>query len=363
MSAGAATAALRLGLIGSPNSGKTTIFNALTGLRARVGNYPGVTDERREGVIDLAGRRAVIIDLPGTYSLEPISLDEEVVIQVLDGELGDPPEALAVIADACTLERSLLMIAQVLRREIPCCLVLTMTDELRARGGELDLPRLERALGIPVVGVIGHRGIGIAELRRLLARPEAWSVPHLKPPEDAQARAGWVDSILHSVVSRRPGASRTSDAVDRVVLHPVAGTAIFATVMVLFFQLIFAWAAPAMEFIDASVVAFANGVRAVLPAGGFTDFLTDGVIAGVGAVIIFVPQIVLLFVVIYALEDIGYMARAAFVVDRVMARIGLEGRCFVSLLSSYACAVPGIMATRTIPSPRNRLVTILHLPG
>ncbi len=185
MSAGTATAALRLGLIGNPNSGKTTIFNALTGLRARVGNYPGVTVERREGTVDLAGRRTVVIDLPGTYSLEPISLDEEVVIRVLDGELSDPPKALAVIADACTLERSLLMLAQILRRDIPTCLVLTMTDELRARGGELDLPRLERALGIPVVGVVGHRGIGIADLRRLLARPETWSLPHLKPPADA----------------------------------------------------------------------------------------------------------------------------------------------------------------------------------
>lgn len=362
MSAGAATTALRLGLIGSPNSGKTTIFNALTGLRARVGNYPGVTVERREGVIDLAGRRAVIIDLPGTYSLEPISLDEEVVIQVLDGERGDSPEALVVIADACTLERSLLMIAQVLRREVPTCLVLTMTDELRARGGELDLPRLERALGIPVVGVVGHRGIGIAELRRLLARPEAWSVPHLKPPEDAQARAGWVDSIFHSVLSRRPGASRVSDAVDRVVLHPVAGPLLFTAVMVTFFQLIFAWAQPAMRFVEVIVHNLRAAVHLHLPAGLPTDFLADGLITGVGAVIVFLPQILLLFALLYLLEDIGYMARAAFVIDRVMARVGLEGRAFVSLLSSYACAVPGIMATRTIPSPRHRLVTILVAP-
>jgi ferrous iron transport protein B len=240
--------------------------------------------------------------------------------------------------------------------------VITMLDELRARGGEIDLVRLERALGVPVVGVIGHKGIGLDQLRSVLGRIETWSRPPSPPPDDAEGRAAWGDSILSRVRRSRPGRSVVTDRIDRIVLHPVAGTAIFATVMVLFFQLIFAWAAPAMELIDAGVVAFGNGVRAVLPAGAFTDFLTDGVIAGVGAVVIFVPQIVLLFVVLYALEDVGYMARAAFVVDRVMARIGLEGRCFVSLLSSYACAVPGIMATRTIPSPRNRLVTILVAP-
>ena len=362
MSARSGAAALRLGLIGSPNSGKTTIFNALTGLRARVGNYPGVTVERHEGVVNLAGRRTVVIDLPGTYSLEPVSVDEKVVIQVLDGEITDPPEALAVIADACTLERSLLMIAQVLRRGIPSCLVLTMIDELRARGGELDLPRLERALGIPVIAVVGHRGVGIADLRQLLARPEAWSLPHLKPPEGAEARAGWVDSILHSVLSRRPGTNRKSDAIDRVVLHPVSGPLLFAAVMITFFQLIFAWAQPAMQFVERVVADLRMAVHVHLPPGLPTDFLADGLIAGVGAVIVFLPQILLLFTLLYLLEDIGYMARAAFVIDRVMGRVGLEGRAFVSLLSSYACAVPGIMATRTIPSPRHRLVTILVAP-
>jgi len=357
-----AAAPLRLGLVGSPNSGKTTLFNALTGLRAKVGNYPGVTVERREGSADFDGRRSVVIDLPGTYSLSPISPDEEVVVRVLDGELSDAPQALAIIADACTLERSLLMIAQVLRRDIPACLVLTMTDEFQARGGQLDIPRLERALGIPVIGVVGHRGIGIAKLRRLLAKPEDWSRPHVMPPDEIHARAGWVDSILDHVLVRRPGSSRKSDAADRFILHPVIGPLLFAAVMVGFFQLIFAWAQPAMDFIDAGVVTLGNAVHAQLPAGLFADFLADGLIAGVGSVIIFLPQIVLLFTMLYLLEDIGYMARAAFVIDRVMARVGLEGRAFVSLLSSYACAVPGIMATRTIPSPRHRLVTILVAP-
>ena len=362
MSTAAATAPLRLGLVGSPNSGKTTLFNALTGLRAKVGNYPGVTVERREGSANFDGRRSVVIDLPGSYSLSPVSPDEEVVVRVLDGELNGVPEALAVVADACTLERSLLMLAQILHREIPTCLVLTMTDEFQARGGGLDIPRLERALGIPVLGVVGHRGIGITKLRRLLAKPEDWSRPHLMPPEEIHARAGWVDSILDHVLTRRPGESRKSDAVDRIVLHPVIGPLLFAAVMVVFFQLIFAWAQPAMDFIDAGVASLGDTVHAQLPAGLFANFLADGLIAGVGAVIIFVPQIVLLFTLLYLLQDIGYMARAAFVIDRVMAGVGLEGRAFVSLLSSYACAVPGIMATRTIPSPRHRLVTILVAP-
>ncbi|MDH3214532.1 MAG: ferrous iron transporter B, partial [Myxococcales bacterium] len=353
---------LRLGLLGSPNSGKTTLFNALTGLRAKVGNYPGVTVERREGQLVVEGRHLVVVDLPGTYSMNAISPDERVVTRILDGEIADAPEALVIVADACTLERSLLFVAQVLQRDAPICLVVTMTDELHSRGGVLDLRRLERALGIPVRGVIGHKGLGLGALRRLLAHPESWSRPHLRPPAGAAERAAWVDSVLGSVLLRRPGANRITDAIDRVVLHPVAGVALFAVVMVTFFQLIFAWATPAMDFIDAAVGHSSVAVRAALPPGLATDFLAEGLIAGVGAVIIFLPQIVLLFSLLYLLEDLGYMARAAFVIDRVMGSIGLEGRCFVSLLSSYACAVPGIMATRTIPSPRNRLATMLVAP-
>ena len=185
---------LRLGLVGSPNSGKTTLFNALTGLRARVGNYPGVTVERREGRLDLAGRRAVVVDLPGTYSLDPISTDEAVVLRVLEGDLEDvpPPDALVIVADACSLERSLLLVGEVLRRGLPSCLVLTMIDELHARGGQLDTARLEAALGVPVIGVVGHRGLGLDRLRELIGRPESWSRPVILPPEGRLERAGWV---------------------------------------------------------------------------------------------------------------------------------------------------------------------------
>jgi ferrous iron transport protein B len=355
---------LRLGLLGSPNSGKTTLFNALTGLRAKVGNYPGVTVERREGEADLEGRRGVVIDLPGTYSLDPISPDEAVVARLLAGHLPGvaPPDALVVTADACTLPRSLLFVGQVLRIGLPACLVVTMTDELHARGGRLDLEALSAALGIPVVGVVGHRGLGVDALRRLLGRPEGWTRPVVPPPADPVARAGWADSVVARalLVSPRPDA-RTA-RVDRVVLHPLLGSLLFAAVMVTFFQLIFAWAEPAMNAIDAAVAAAQGGVRAALPAGVASDLLADGVLAGVGSVVVFLPQILILFTVLYVLEDLGYMARAAFVVDRAMGRIGLEGRAFVALLSSYACAVPGIMATRTVPSPRNRLVTILVAP-
>jgi ferrous iron transport protein B len=272
------------------------------------------------------------------------------------------PEAIVVVADACSLERSLLLVGQVLRREKPTCLVLSMYDELKARGGELDLPRLEDALGVPVVPVVGHRGVGLEALRSLLEAPERWSRPTLAPPEAPEERAAWAASILDHVQVKRPRAHDLTERIDRVVLSPVVGPLLFAAVMITFFQLIFAWASPAMDAIDALVGAAASGVHQNLPAGLITDFLADGLIAGVGSVVIFVPQITLLFGLLYLLEDVGYMARAAFVVDRAMGRIGLEGRAFVALLSSYACAVPGIMATRTIPSPRDRLVTMLVAP-
>jgi len=355
---------LRLGLIGSPNSGKTTLFNALTGLRAKVGNYPGVTVERREGSLDLSGRSAVVMDLPGTYSLDPISPDEAVVSRVIGGEIQGvtAPDALIVVADACSLERSLLLIGQVLLEERPPCLVLTMMDELAARGGRLDTQRLEDALGIPVVPVVGHRGLGIRQLRECLTASETWSRPPVLPPEDRELLSAWVDSVMAACHAQRPAFHALTERIDRVVVHPVLGTLLFAAVMLTFFQLIFAWATPAMDWINDAVNLASDSVRTLLPAGLLADFLADGLIAGVGSVIVFLPQIVLLFALLYLLEDVGYMARAAFVVDRAMARIGLEGRAFVALLSSFACAVPGIMATRTLPSPRDRLVTILVAP-
>ncbi len=352
------------GLLGSPNAGKTTLFNALTGLRSRVGNYPGVTVERREGALPLAAGDARLIDLPGTYGLEPISADEAVVSRVLSGQIEgvERPDALILVADSCSLPRSLPFVGEVLRLGQPVCVVLTMLDELAARGGRIDLERLGDALGVPVVGVVGHRGRGLDRLRELLADPAAWSRPAIVPPEEPGERGAWADSIARHVIEQPPARHRLSEGIDRVVLNPLWGSLLFLAVMVTFFQLIFRWAEPAMNAIDDGVETLAAVASTTLPAGWVGDLVTDGLIAGVGSVVIFLPQIVILFALLYLLEDVGYMARAAFVIDRLMARIGLEGRAFVALLSSYACAVPGIMATRTIPSPRDRLVTILVAP-
>ena len=352
------------GLVGSPNAGKTTLFNALTGLRARVGNYPGVTVERREARLELGGHDATLIDLPGTYGLEPISADEAVVGDVLEGRIeGAPrPQALIVVADACSLARTLPFIGESILLGRPVCVVLTMLDELAARGGSIDLERLGDALGVPVVGVVGHRGRGLGALRALLEDPSAWSAPAVPPPADRRERTGWADSIAETVIVQAPARHALTERIDRLVLHPLWGSLLFAIVMITFFQLIFSAAGPAMDWIDGAIVSLGEVARASLPAGWLADLVADGLIAGVGSVVIFLPQIVILFSLLYLLEDVGYMARAAFVIDRVMGRIGLEGRSFVALLSSYACAVPGIMATRTIPSPRDRLVTILVAP-
>ena len=355
---------LIFGLLGSPNAGKTTLFNALTGLRARVGNYPGVTVERREAELGLGDSRALLVDLPGTYGLTPISEDEAVVNDVLTGTAEGiaRPDALIVVVDACSLPRSLPFIGEAIRLELPMCVVLTMLDELAARGGSVDIARLEASLGIPVVGVVGHRGRGLEALRRLLGDPRSWSRPPILPPEDRTERAGWADSIATNVIEQKPVRHRLTERIDRIVLHPLWGSLLFVVVMVTFFQLIFSWANPAMDAIDGVISGLAALSRDGLPGGWISDLVADGLIAGVGSVLIFLPQIVILFSLLYLLEDLGYMARAAFVIDRLMGRIGLEGRSFVALLSSYACAVPGIMATRTIPSPRDRLVTILVAP-
>jgi ferrous iron transport protein B len=360
------TDAPQVALIGSPNAGKTTLFNSLTGLRAKTANYPGITVTRREGSIDHDGVRVRLVDLPGTYSLDPVSPDEAVVADALHGRVEGiaAPDALVMVADATTLERSLYLVAEVLQLDLPTCLVLTMVDELAARGGTLDLDLLARALGVPVIGVIGHRGIGLDELRVLLRDPTGWSRPVLSPPVDPLERSEWIASVLLRTTGADHlalHADNRTRRIDGVLLQPVAGSVVFLAVMLALFQSIFTIAAPAVDWIDARFATLADHVRGWFP-GAFGELLADGVIGGVGGVLVFLPQIVLLLTFLALLEKVGYLARAAFLADRVMGRFGLEGRSFVALLSSFACAIPGIMAARTIPNDRRRLATMMAAP-
>jgi ferrous iron transport protein B len=360
-----APAATRIALIGAPNAGKTTLFNALTGSSARVGNYPGVTVERREGTLLASDGRVRILDLPGTYALAGETPDEKIVGDVLAGRVVDEPipDALLVVVDGTTLRRGLGLVREALDVGRPTLLVVTMIDEAKARGGRLDLMKLSRILGVHVLGVVGHRGVGLDALRTFLSNPASW--PRRKPLPDARTaveRFAWVDRTAHEIGADALAPDDRSDRVDRILLHPVAGVLAFAAVMILLFQSIFAWAVPAMDAIDGAFGTLGRLSRELLPVSWITDLWADGILAGVGSVVIFLPQILILFTFLHLLQDVGYMARAAFVVDRVMGWIGLQGRSFVPLLSCYACAVPGIMAARTIASPRERLATILVSP-
>lgn len=354
--------ATTVAIVGSPNAGKTTLFNALCGLRAKTANYPGVTVSRREGTLHLPDRVLTLVDLPGTYSLSPVSPDEEIVVDALEGRVEGvrPPDALMVVADATTLERSLLLVSEVLALGRPTALVLTMVDEVAARNGRIDMGRLSRALGVPVVGVIGHRGVGLDEVRELLADPAGWDRPVLSPPTSGAERSGWVASILATSVTA-PEMDERTRRIDAVLLHPVAGTVIFLATMFGLFQAVFTVAAPAMDALDSLFSNLAHAVDSLI-GGTLGSFLGDGIVAGVGAVLVFLPQIVLLFLMLALLEKVGYLARAALLADRVMGRFGLEGRSFVVMLSAFACAIPAIMATRTIPSERRRLATMMSAP-
>ena len=354
-------------LVGAPNTGKTTLFNALTGSRAKVGNYSGVTVERREGKIQKINNAVRLIDLPGTYSLNPETLDEQVVEDMLSGRLDGErkPDAILIVADATTLERGLGLVLQVLgaHPDSPVALVVTMIDELRARGGRINFDKLARKLGITVFPIVGNRGVGMDVLLRALEAPREWSSGStIEVASTPAERFVQVDALWGEIQQQSLHRDERTDRIDRVLLHPVWGGVIFVAVMLFVFQSIFTWAAPAMDGIDSLFSELGRVSRTVMPAGMITDLWTDGILAGVGSVVIFLPQIIILFTLIHFLEDVGYMARAAFLVDRVMGWFGLQGRSFIVLLSCYACAVPGIMAARTIPNPRDRLATILVAP-
>jgi ferrous iron transport protein B len=354
----------RIALVGSPNAGKTSIFNGLTGLRAKTGNYPGVTVARFVGTCRVGTDRYEIEDLPGTYSLEPISPDEQILVDILDGRQAGAarPDALLAVVDATTLRRSLGLIAQILQRGLPTCVVVTFTDELAYRQGRLEVDAFAQALGVPAVAVLGHRGRGLTRLRQLLAGWRDWPVPPLAPPVDPVERRAWTESILAFAGYRAAERHRVSHRVDGILLHPLWGTLTFFAVMVLFFQTVFAVAAPLQSGVEAVFARLSTVVVDHVGNPWLAGLLGDAIIGGVGGVLVFVPQILLLFLLIALLENVGYMSRAAFLMDRVMARAGLEGRAFVALLSSFACAIPGIMATRTLPSAKDRIATMMAAP-
>lgn len=354
-----------IALVGTPNSGKTTLFNALTGLRQKVANYPGVTVEKKEGWMETAAGALRVVDLPGLYGIDAHTPEELVAEDLLRGRgrFDQRPSAFFVVVDGSALERSLALLRSILDLGLPTAVVLTMADEIKARGGRLDLAALSRELGVPVAAVVGHRGIGIDQVRRLAAEWRSWPRPagsgrELTPAE----RYAWSGAI----VKRALGADLREDTftrrIDRWVLHPFAGPLLFLGVMTLFFQSIFTWAKPLMDLLGGLIEGLGGLAARVLPPGLAQDLVVNGVIGGVGAVVAFLPQITILFFLLFLLEDIGYLARAAFLMDRVMGYAGLQGRCFVALLSSYACAVPGILATRGIPSPQDRLATMLVAP-
>ena len=358
--------ARRIALAGAPNAGKTSIYNALTGLRAKTGNYPGVTVTRSLGTCRIGETDLTIEDLPGAYSLDPISPDEQVVRDVLTdaSQSISVPDALVVVVDATTLRRGLNFVAEALALELPTCLVVTMTDELSRRTGRLNVAALGQALGIPAVRVIGHRGVGMPDLRAQLAQVENWQRTPLPPPTDPDEITSWADSVLAAADYQAPQSDQITSAIDKVLLRPIPGTIVFFTIMFLFFQAIFTWAAPFQDAVEGGFGALGQLVHGWLDESHplLAGLLGDGLIGGVGSVLTFVPQIIIMFLIIAFLEGVGYMSRAAFLMDKIMSRAGLEGRAFVALLSSFACAIPGIMATRTLPSAKDRVATMLAAP-
>ncbi len=429
------TKPLTIALIGNPNTGKSTLFNALAGMRSRVGNFPGVTVEKKVGRVRWDGRVVDLVDLPGTYSLSPRTLDEMVSVDVLLGHQSGVShlDGVVCIVDASNLERNLYLVSQVLDIGLPTVLVLNMWDVAVGSGVQLDVEKLSARLGIPVVTTSAHRRKGIDELRdalsklksaspkqqdlfpdefnqetsRLCKQLKQWGAdepPHylaqrilldvggqaelrytkdhpqlveflsetrqnLKasgcriPAIEAKVRYGWAREVLDGALKRpEQREASVSDRIDRILTHRIIGLVIFCALMFLVFQTLYTWAGPFMDLIEAGQEWVASLVQGVIPPGALRSLLVDGIIAGVGGVIVFLPQIVLLFLFIAIMEDCGYMARAAFLMDKLMTVVGLSGKSFVPLMSSFACAIPGVMATRVIENRRDRMVTILVAP-
>ncbi len=361
---------VRVALVGNPNSGKTALFNALTGAHQKVANYAGVTVERKEGFVRNAGRTLSVLDLPGTYSLRARSPDEEVTRDAVLGRLAGetPPDVIVAVADATNLRLVLRLILELKAVGRPMVLALNMYDIAQRTGLRIDLERLESELGVPIVTTVATRKRGIEELIAAVEAAAASAAPSAggawtSPDAEAlRGKAAEAERIMKACVRPPERPDTLTGRVDAVLLHPVAGLLILSAIMFVMFQAVFAWATPAADGIESALGALGAAAAGIIPDGIWQSLLVDGLISGVGSVLVFLPQILILFLFIILLEDFGYMARAAFLLDRIMGVAGLHGRAFIPLLSSVACAIPGVMATRVIDNKRDRLTTILVAP-
>lgn len=366
---------ITIALAGNPNAGKTTLFNSLTGLKQKVANYPGVTVERKEGVWQLNGKSATLIDLPGLYSLDATSLDEHIASDIIRGEqAGIPkPDVIVAVVDATNLERNLYLVMQLFEFGVPVVIALTMIDVFEKQRHEIDVEMLSAKLKVPVIPITAKSGRGRNELAKKVAEAIG-SIPQIPyefnekdresgPHGKIFARYNFISDVVQDSVWHSDQKShRFSDKIDKVLTHRIFGLVVLVLVLLLVFQTIFSWASLPMDLLEKGFGALGDFVKAEIPPGILADLIADGIIAGVGGVVVFLPQILLLFLFISLLEDSGYMARAAFLLDKLMSRVGLHGKAFLPLISSFACAIPGIMATRTIESRRDRFATIMIAP-
>jgi ferrous iron transport protein B len=363
---------IRLALIGNPNCGKTSLFNRLTGARAKVANYPGVTVERRAGMVTGLNAPAELLDLPGTYSLFVTSPDEQVARDVILGKLvGERrPDLLIAVIDACNLRLGLRLVMELRSLNRPMILALNQMDEARNRGISINTAELSKAINVPIIETVAVNNQGVAELRKVVddyaQQPQTadgeQALTLSDRQESVEALYAEIESIISQHVIQPAELPRWQDRLDSLVMHPLLGLVVLFSVLLVIFQAVFAWASPIVDLIDAGFGGLGALISTTLPDGILKDFIVDGLIAGVGGVLVFLPQIIILFFFILVLEDTGYLTRAAFLLDRPMRGLGLSGRSFIPLLSSFACAVPGIMATRTIADPRERFITIMVAP-
>jgi len=355
---------LRIALVGNPNCGKTSLFNHLTGTRQKVGNYAGVTVERKVGTFQLASGKAVrVLDLPGTYSLDATSPDEEITRNVVQGKIAEEQEqdAFLCVVDATNLKLHLGLVLEMIALGRPVLVVLNMMDEARRRGMQINTQKLSERLGVPVVETVAVRNSGIENLKNALDQGK-YSLPQTELSGLKGDSYQRVENILNDVVNFVDQEDKRTDFLDKIFLHPVLGLLSLAVMMFVIFQAVFAWAAPFMDGIETFFGWLGEFLGEYISHPLLNSLVVDGIIAGAGGVVVFLPQILILFFFILVLEESGYLPRAAFLLDKLMFKAGLSGRAFIPLLSSFACAIPGIMASRTISDPRDRLTTIFVAP-